>query len=262
MKSALQQLLAHVAQLRNPDGGCPWDLEQTYETIIPCILEESYETVDAIQEQDFRALREELGDMLMQVVFLSQLANEEGRFNFNDVVQTLDDKLVRRHPHVFGESSALDSEQALKNWEAEKQKERLAKAQYSILDDVPKALPALLRAEKLQKRCRKVGFDWDDIEQVWSKVKEEIAEVDEALVTAKQDPQHLGEELGDLLFAIVNMTRHLGFQAEGLLRDGNAKFERRFRAVEQKLAEQDKTPSQSSLPEMDRLWDEVKREER
>lgn len=262
MKTSLEQLLARVAQLRNPDGGCPWDLEQTYKSLIPHILEESYETVDTIQQQDFSALKEELGDMLMQVVLLSQLAKEDGHFDFNDVVQTLDDKLVRRHPHVFGDSEAKNSEQALANWEAEKQKERLVKKQHSVLDDIPRAFPSLLRAEKLQKRCRKVGFDWDDKEEVWAKVKEEIEEVDEALLHSQTDSAHLQEEFGDLLFALVNMIRHQGFQAEELLRAGNDKFEQRFRKVEKKLAEQGRTPQESNLVEMDTLWDMVKQEEK
>ncbi|MGR6980746.1 nucleoside triphosphate pyrophosphohydrolase [Testudinibacter sp. P27/CKL/0425] len=233
MNTALQQLLEIVAQLRNPDGGCPWDLEQDYHTIVPHLLEESYEVVDAIQTENFPALKEELGDLLLQVVFLSQLAEEEQRFAFQDVVETLSDKLIRRHPHVFGENKAENSEQALKNWEQKKQQERHQKQQFSQLDDVPHALPALLRAEKLQKRGNKLGFGSQTAEQSLSQAEQQLAAI--KTVLAGEHPQTaVAAPLAELLFSVSNLSRQLGLQAETLLREENQRFEQAAREFEEK----------------------------
>lgn len=233
MTAPIQQLLDIMAQLRNPQGGCPWDLEQDYRSIVPYLLEESYEVVEAIQTEDFTALKEELGDLLLQVVFLSQLANEEQRFQFNDVVQTLSEKLIRRHPHVFGDNKAENSEQALKNWEQKKQQERHGKQQFSQLDDVPHALPALLRAEKLQKRAKKLGYQATTVAQTLAQAEQQLALIKSA-VHREQNPasQNHAQQLAELLFSISNLSRQLGLQAETLLREENSRFEQRARAFE------------------------------
>ncbi|MDO4431144.1 MAG: nucleoside triphosphate pyrophosphohydrolase [Lonepinella koalarum] len=261
MSEAIQHLLAIVAKLRDPNGGCPWDLKQTFQTMIPHLLEESYEVVEAIEKQNIDNLREELGDLLLQTVFLSQLAKEDNLFTFDDVVTELAEKLVRRHPHVFAGKSANNEQEALQNWNAMKAAENQQKGHVSILDNIPQAFPALLRAEKIQKKCSKVGFDWDNVQSVLAKVEEEIAEVKQELNRPHFSFEKTEEELGDLLFATVNLTRHLGVQAEESLRKANLKFERRFRAVEQKLASLGRTLEQSSLAEMDELWNAVKAEE-
>ncbi|MGR3806398.1 nucleoside triphosphate pyrophosphohydrolase [Pasteurella testudinis] len=230
MTTPIQQLLDIMAQLRNPQGGCPWDLEQDYRSIVPYLLEESYEVVEAIQTEDFSALKEELGDLLLQVVFLSQLANEEQRFQFNDVVETLSEKLIRRHPHVFGDTSADSTTEALKNWENKKQQERLDKQQTSLLDDVPHALPALLRAEKLQKRAKKLGYQPTTVAQTITQAEQQLTTIKSAVAT-NQD--HAAKPLAELLFSVSNLCRQLGLQAESLLRDENSRFEQRAREFEQ-----------------------------
>ena len=230
MTTPIQQLLDIMSQLRNPQGGCPWDLEQDYQTMIPHLLEESYEVVDAIQTQNFSALKEELGDLLLQEVFLSQLADEEKLFDFNNVVETLTDKLIRRHPHVFGESRADNSEQALKNWEQKKQQERHGKQQFSLLDDVPHALPALLRAEKLQKRGKKINFGTQSIIQALNQAEQQLAMIKSAVKTDK----NAASPLAALLFSITDLSRQLGLQAESLLREENNRFEQAAREFEQK----------------------------
>lgn len=268
MAYQIQDFVQLIAKLRDPNGGCPWDLKQNYQSMIPCLIEETYETVDAIEKNDVANLREELGDLLLQVVFFSQLATEEGKFTFDDVLNDVAEKIVRRHPHVFGDKSAANEEDALANWNAMKAQEKLALGEKSavqnpsILDNVPQAFPALLRAEKLQKKCTKVGFDWNNVQDVIEKVEEEIQEVKQELACSQQDPRKINEEVGDLLFAMVNLSRHLKCNAEESLRQANNKFERRFRAVEQKLQSQNKTFEQSNLMEMDILWDEVKKEEK
>ncbi|WP_052122395.1 nucleoside triphosphate pyrophosphohydrolase [Chelonobacter oris] len=230
MTAPIQQLLDIMAQLRHPQNGCPWDLEQDYQSMIPYLLEESYEVVEALQTADFSALKEELGDLLLQVIFLSQLAKEDQRFEFNDVVKTLCEKLIRRHPHVFGENKAENSEQALKNWEGKKQQERLAKQQSSLLDDVPHALPALLRAEKLQKRGKKLGFGTQSVEQTLNQAEQQLA----AIKTALHDNQNAQSAVSSLLFSISNLSRQLGLQAESLLREENQRFEQAAREFEVK----------------------------
>lgn len=254
----IQDFVQLIAQLRNPNGGCPWDLKQTYQSMIPCLTEETYEVIDAIEKQDIANLREELGDLLLQVVFFSQLATEDQHFTFDDVVNDVAEKIVRRHPHVFGDKSATNEEEALQNWNAIKAQENHNKDYHSILDNIPTAFPALMRAEKLQKRCSKVGFDWTDSEPVFAKVMEELEEVKMEVNAKDKDQNKINEEVGDLLFAVVNLARHLKVSPEESLRQANTKFERRFRAVERIVAEQNRAVEGCSLIELDQLWDQVK----
>lgn len=254
--ATLSEFLDIVAKLRDPNGGCPWDLKQNFDTMLPHLLEESYEVAEAIHTQDRSALREELGDLLLQVVFLSQLAKEEGSFTFQDVLDDIHDKLIYRHPHVFGDVKASNSEEALASWEAQKANDAKHQAHNSILDDLPFALPALTRAHKIQKRCAKIGFDWDNPSDVFAKVEEELAEV-RAEMTAC-NAEKLEEELGDLLFASVNLCRHHDVDAESALRNANAKFERRFRKVEETVKSQGKQLQDFSLAELDFIWNKIK----
>ena len=261
---AMQQLLDIMAQLRNPDGGCPWDLKQDFRSILPHTLEEAYEVADAIESDDRMQLRDELGDLLFQVVFYCQLAREEGSFEFADVAQTMSDKLIRRHPHVFGPqanglkqgATGLDADQVLERWESIKQAERDAKQQHSVLDDVPNALPAMQRSAKLQKRAANVGFDWPDLTPVLANMAEELEEVQQAFASGDKD--HTLEELGDLMFACVNMARHLKQDPEQVMRAANAKFERRFRFLESQLLEAGEQLENVSLERMDAGWDAAK----
>ena len=262
MTTKLEKFAEIIAKLRDPNGGCPWDLEQTYQTMPPHILEEAYEVVEAINQDDRKELKEELGDLLIQVVFLSQLAQEEGSFTLDDVIDGITDKIIRRHPHVFGEIKAENSDEVLKNWENIKQQERYQKEQFSILDNVPIALPSLLRAAKLQKRCAKVGFDWSELEPTIQKVEEELQEVRDEVSKQPQNPQAIEEEIGDLLFASVNVARHLKLNPEEALRKANLKFERRFRQVEQSILASGRQLEQVSLAEMDLIWDQVKQQEK
>ena len=262
MTTNFEKFAEIIAKLRDPNGGCPWDLEQTYQTMPPHILEEAYEVVEAINQDDRKELKEELGDLLMQVVFLSQLAQEEGAFTLDDVIDGITDKIIRRHPHVFGEIKAENSDEVLKNWENIKQQERYQKEQFSILDNVPIALPSLLRAAKLQKRCAKVGFDWSELEPTIQKVEEELQEVRDEVSKQPQNPQAIEEEIGDLLFASVNVARHLKLNPEEALRKANLKFERRFRQVEQSILASGRQLEQVSLAEMDLIWDQVKQQEK
>lgn len=257
----IDRLLGIMQRLRDPQNGCPWDKEQTFATIAPYTLEETYEVLDAIQREDFDDLRGELGDLLFQVVFYAQMAQEQGRFNFNDICAAISDKLERRHPHIFGEENFGDSEAVLANWEKTKSAERAEKAQHSALDDIPESLPALMRAHKIQKRCSAVGFDWTSLGPVVEKVHEEIDEVMHEAQQAVVDEAKLEEEIGDLLFATVNLSRHLGSKAEIALQKANRKFERRFREVEAILAAQGLRPEQATLEQMEAAWQEVKRQE-
>ena len=261
---AMQQLLAIMAQLRNPEGGCPWDLKQDFRSILPHTLEEAYEVADAIESDDRMQLRDELGDLLFQVVFYCQLAREEGSFEFADVAQTMSDKLIRRHPHVFFPpadeaglgTSALDADQVLQKWEAIKQAERDAKHQHSVLDDVPNALPAMQRSAKLQKRAANVGFDWPDVTPVLANMAEELEEIEQAFASGDKD--HTLEELGDLMFACVNMARHLKQDPEQVMRAANAKFERRFRFLETQLVEAGESLESVGLERMEAGWKAAK----
>jgi len=253
----MNRLLAIMAALRDPQTGCPWDVEQTFKTIAPYTIEEAYEVADAIERNDMPDLKGELGDLLFQSVFHAQIADEAGHFNFADVARTMSDKMVARHPHVFGdESNAKSPQQQTADWEKIKAAERADRAETRTLDGVAVGLPALLRAYKLQKRAARVGFDWPDVGHVIDKIAEEAAEVVEARDTLTQD--EVTEEVGDLLFVMANLARHLKVDPEAALRAANAKFQRRFEGVEDMLAERGKTPSDSHLEEMDALWDAVK----
>ena len=268
----LDDLLHLMARLRDPQYGCPWDIKQTYATIVPYTLEEAYEVADAIERGDFEHLQGELGDLLFQVVYYSQLAREEGRFEFAGVIDSITRKLIRRHPHVFptGDLYApldvprLSEEQVKQRWDEIKAEERAEKSaapeQLSLLDDVPAALPALSRAAKLQKRAAQVGFDWPAALPVLDKVREELDEVLQAM--SEDDPQAVAEELGDLLFAATNLARHLKVDPEAALRAANGKFERRFRFIEQALRETRRPIEDCSLDELDALWGEAKRREK
>lgn len=268
----IDDLLHLMARLRDPQYGCPWDLKQTYATIVPYTLEEAYEVADAIERADFEHLPGELGDLLFQVVYYSQLAQEEGRFEFAAVVDGITRKLIRRHPHVFvdgdlygaPDAARLEEAAVKQRWEELKAEERAAKAavpeQLSLLDDVPQALPALSRAVKLQKRMAQVGFDWPDALPVVDKVREELDEVLEAM--SENDPQAISEELGDLLFVVTNLARHLKVDPESALRAANAKVERRFRFIEQALREAQRPIENCTLDELDALWGEAKKQEK
>nr|WP_319948718.1 nucleoside triphosphate pyrophosphohydrolase [uncultured Shimia sp.] len=257
----MPRLLEIMRRLRDPDTGCPWDVAQDFKTIAPYTIEEAYEVADAIERESWGELKGELGDLLFQSVFHAQMAQEKGLFSFDDVADTMSDKMVARHPHVFGdETRDKSAEQQVKDWETVKAAERAGKAQQGALEGVALGLPALLRAVKLQKRAARVGFDWPDISQVVDKIVEEAGELSEARDTLGQ--QEIEEEFGDLLFVMANLARHLNIEPESALRQANIKFERRFAGVEAKLADLGKRPEQSSLEEMDALWDAVKVDER
>lgn len=261
-----------MARLRDKENGCPWDVEQSFETIVPHTLEEAYEVADAIERKDMKALKEELGDLLLQVVFHAQMADEAGLFSFEDVAQEISDKLVRRHPHVFEGAKIETAEQQLEAWEAIKTQEKNARERLeglqsdagnnkSVLDDVPLALPALARAEKLQKRAARVGFDWPSVQPVIEKIDEELAELKEE-IKGNAPKERLEEELGDLLFVCCNLARHLKTGPEDALRKANQKFTRRFHYIEAQLKKAGKQLQDSSLEEMDALWNEAKRQEK
>jgi len=260
-KYTLDDLLYLMARLRDPESGCPWDIKQSYATVAPSTIEEAYEVVDAIERHDFAHLNEELGDLLFQVIFYAQIAKEEQRFDFNSIVSALVAKLVRRHPHVFPEGtlqSRVENRHTLPDdiklrWEAIKQEERESKGVTGVLDDVPLGLPALSRAAKLQKRAANVGFDWENIQGPIEKVREELLEVEEAL--EQKDSEHLSEELGDLLFSVVNVVRYLKEDPEAVLRSANRKFEQRFRYIEKQLGDQLES---AGIDTLNRLWDEAK----
>ena len=252
-----RRLLEIMARLRDPAHGCPWDRQQTFKTIAPYTVEEAYEVADAIEREDLPALREELGDLLLQVVYHARMAEEAGLFGFEQVAAGIGDKLVSRHPHVFAEAEIRDAAQQTRDWEARKAAERAAMSQAGVLDGIPLGLPSLTRAEKLQKRAARVGFDWPELAPVFGKIHEELGEL-EREVAGQGGDARMADELGDVLFAVANLARKLGVDPEQALRGTNRKFERRFRHVETRLAEQDKKPEQVSLEEMDRYWDEAK----
>ncbi len=259
----MEKLIEIMERLRDPDGGCPWDRDQTFETIAPHTIEEAYEVADAIHRGDMEELREELGDLLFQVVFYSQIAKERGYFDFSDVVEAITEKMLRRHPHVFADEVIEDVDEQRKAWEQHKARERRGKGRNQAagqLDGVAEALPALSRAGKLQRRAADVGFDWPEVSGVFPKIWEELEEVT-AEIEKGGDHVRLEEEIGDLLFACVNLARHVGVDAEAGLRASNRKFEDRFRAIERKLAEAGRSLEEADLEEMDALWEQVKLEQ-
>ena len=261
-KYDLNDLIYLMGRLRDPEDGCPWDLDQSYASIVPSTIEEAYEVADAIERSDIGALREELGDLLFQIVFYTQLAKEEQHFDLSEVVSGLVDKLVRRHPHVFPDGSLqsrqgdnLNSSTEVKaQWEDIKMGERADKGQRSLMDDIPLGFPALLRAHKLQKRAARVGFDWPEYSGVFAKLQEEIAELQQAI--EQQSAENIEEELGDLLFTCVNLNRRLGFDSETLLRKASSKFETRFRNMESQAGEQ--ALSSMSSEQLESLWNKAK----
>lgn len=270
-RHSLDDLLTLMAVLRDPEQGCPWDIKQDWDSIVPHTLEEAYEVADAIERRAFDELPGELGDLLFQVIYYSQFGVEERRFDFYDIVDTLTAKMLARHPHVFPDgtlasrrleisAAEVEARGIDRRWESRKAEERAAREAHSTLDDIPGALPALSRAAKLTKRASRVGFDWPDTQGVLAKIREELAEVEEALEA--KDIKHAQEEVGDLLFAVVNLARRLKADPEQVLRATNHKFERRFRHVERCLAEYGRTPDQADLAEMDRYWNDAKRLER
>lgn len=259
--AGIDRLLEIMRRLRDPETGCPWDIEQDFNSIAPYTIEEAYEVADAIERQAWGEMEAELGDLLLQTVYHTQMGAEAGHFTFQSVVRAISDKMVARHPHVFGdESRDKTADQQTADWETIKAGERAGKAQGGALDGVAANLPALLRATKLQKRAARVGFDWPDAAPVLDKIKEEAAELVEARDTL--GPDEVEEEFGDLLFVMANLARHLNVEPETALRRANAKFIHRFEGVEQRLAAMGKTPQDSDLAEMDALWDAVKRDER
>jgi len=274
--AAFERLLGIMAKLRDPNGGCPWDLEQSFRTIAPHTIEEAYEVADTIERDDLKALPGELGDLMFQVVFYAQMAAEAGLFRMEDVLAAINGKMIDRHPHVFGQADIATASAQTVAWETQKAAERAREAaaegrQAATLDGVAAGLPALTRAEKLQRRAARVGFDWPEVAPVLDKVREEIAEI-EAEMDGSADPERLDEEVGDLLFAAVNLARHLKVDAEGALRRANRKFERRFRRMEELAAESREVQSAggsggsqvglpSSLEGLEALWARVKAEE-
>jgi ATP diphosphatase len=263
----IDRLRQVMRRLRDPASGCPWDVEQSFATIAPYTIEEAYEVAEAIQNDDMVALKDELGDLLLQVVFHAQMAAETQKFDFDAVAAAIADKMIRRHPHVFGNVTVDGTAAQSRAWETQKAEERAAKARAagiapSALDGVTVGLPALTRALKLQKRAGRVGFDWKDAPPILDKIAEEIGELQAEMAAPTPDATRLEDELGDLLFACVNLARHLAVDPESALRRTNAKFERRFRRVEALLAAAGQRPEQATLDAMEALWQQAKREER
>lgn len=263
----MRRLIEIMVRLRDPETGCPWDIEQTFETIAPYTIEEAYEVADAIEQGDMESLRDELGDLLLQVVYHTRMAEEEGLFTFEDVAAGIADKMVRRHPHVFGDQDIASAEAQTRNWEEQKAAERREKAAgndrpESALDGVARTLPGLIRAEKLTKRAARVGFDWPQVDQVFNQLDEETAELKAEIEVEEMDPDRLEDELGDMLFVMANLARKLKLDPEQAIRRANAKFERRFRRVEELLVADGGKAETSTLEEMDAKWREAKREER
>jgi nucleoside triphosphate diphosphatase len=259
-KADIAELLAVMRRLRDPDGGCPWDIEQRFETIVPYTIEEAYEVAGAIEDQDWPSLKEELGDLLLQVVYHARMAEERNLFDFGDVVGAIVAKMVARHPHVFGDAAAVESAAAQTvAWEEHKRRERAARQATGVLDDVTRALPALLRAEKLQKRMASVGFDWNSPERVIDKIAEEAREIADARASGAGQEEIAGE-IGDLLFVVANLARHLKVDPEAALRTTNAKVVRRFKWIEASLAKEGRTTSGATLAEMEALWQRAKTE--
>lgn len=263
-KASIEKLRWIMTQLRDPKTGCPWDIKQSFSSITAHTIEEAYEVVDAIEKNDFKELNKELGDLLFQVIFYSQLGQEQELFNFDTVIESICEKLIRRHPHVFDNADLSTDAQIKANWENEKSRERQAKSNQknlSILADIPKNLPALSQAAKIQKRCSHVGFDWHNMEGVFAKIEEEVLEVKEELEANEINPKALGEELGDLMFAVVNLCRHAKQDPETLLRRANQKFTKRFHGVEEQVQQSKRDFSQHSLEQLEQYWQQVKMNE-
>ena len=262
--AALHALIETMARLRDPVGGCAWDLKQSFASLAPYAVEEAYEVAEAAEAGDMTGLREELGDLLLQVVFHSQIARETGLFSFAEVAQGINDKLIRRHPHIFGDAAQRDSRAQTIAWEAQKAEERAAKAKtqtpVSALDGVATTLPALTRAQKLSSRAARVGFDWPKLDDLFDKLEEEVAELKAEIPTGQTD--RIADEMGDLMFVMANLCRKLHLDSETVLRAANAKFTRRFQGVEALLAERGRQPSEAGLEEMENLWVAVKAAEK
>jgi ATP diphosphatase len=256
----LARLLEIMARLRDPSNGCPWDIAQDFASIAPYTIDEAYEVADAIAKADMAALPDELGDLLFQVVFHARMAEEAGHFAFADVARAIADKMIRRHPHVFGDQASRAAGMSAGGWEVLKARERAARAEHGVLAGVPIGLPSLTRAEKLTRRAARVGFDWPDVPAVLEKLTEETAELKAEFAVA--DPARLADELGDMLFVMANLARKLGLDPEACLRGANDKFARRFGAVEGLLAQEGRSPADATLEEMEARWQTVKRNER
>lgn len=258
--SGIDKLVAIMTMLRDPEHGCPWDLKQTFASIVPHTIEEAYEVADAIEKQDFDEIKKELGDLLFQVVFYGQLGNEQNQFDLTAIADAMCEKLIRRHPHVFSTKSFDSDAEINANWEATKAQERSDRdpQNTSAMDDIPLALPALTRAYKLQKRASNVGFDWPDVSGAIEKVFEEIAEVQTEINQENIDKSALADELGDLYFALTNVTRHLGLKPEDVVRQANAKFEKRFRHVENQAMQTQIDLASQSIEQLDQMWEQAK----
>lgn len=256
LNDQLKELIATFKSLRDPNNGCAWDREQTFKSIASCSIEEAYEVADAIEREDFQALKSELGDLLFQVVFHAEMADEEGLFDLTDVISELNDKLIRRHPHVFSDKSAITASESLTIWEDIKAEERKNLKYDSLMDDVPRNLPSLTRAKKLQKRAARVGFDWPSSREVMAKIQEEILELE---IERKADNrENISEEIGDILFTLVNLTRHFNLDPEDIMRKSNLKFENRFRAMENHAKENNVALDKMSLEELEEIWQKIK----
>ena len=256
LNDQLKELIATFKSLRDPNNGCAWDREQTFKSIASCSIEEAYEVADAIEREDFQALKSELGDLLFQVVFHAEMADEEGLFNLTDVISELNDKLIRRHPHVFSDKSAITASESLTIWEDIKAEERKNLKYDSLMDDVPKNLPSLTRAKKLQKRAARVGFDWPSSKEVMAKIQEEILELE--IERKANNRENISEEIGDILFTLVNLTRHFNLDPEDIMRKSNLKFENRFRAMENHAKDNNLALDKLSLEELEEIWQKIK----
>ena len=264
---SIEKLVEIMRSLRDPDNGCPWDLEQNFQSLIPYTIEEAYEVADAIEQNNLEDIKDELGDLLFQIIFYSQLAKEQNAFDFYDVAEAIGEKLIRRHPHVFSDAQIKNSEEQTKEWEKIKQEEREIKSiknlsELSILDDVSRALPSLMRSEKLQKRAAREGFDWSNIQDVMLKVNEELTQVQQELNADVQDKEKIEDEIGDLFFSCINLSRHAGLNAEQCVRKANLKFERRFRELEKTANNNGLQINEIHTDGLEKLWHEVKSREK
>lgn len=258
MTQPIEKLRQIMARLRNPETGCPWDIKQTFASIVPYTIEEAYEVLDAIQRNDMRDLKDELGDLLLQVVFHSRIAEEAGHFNFDDVANAISEKLERRHPHVFGEEGAITEEELHKSWNERKraEKQKAGKGAEGTLADIPRTLPALIKASKIQDKAASAGFEWPDYHGAWNKVREELAELESAIATNKSD--NIAEEIGDVLFSICNLARYFKVSPEISLNSTNQKFTNRFNEIETIIKSENKDISDKTLEELEILWEKTK----